>query len=89
VRVSRKRIMESMRRVDPAGVAQRKSRAVVRRVYHVADVNSLWHIDGTHKLIHYGFVIHTCIDGKSRYLVYIACADNNRADTVKELFTKA
>lgn len=35
------------------------------------------------------FVIHGCVDGYSRRIIYISCRDNNRADTVLELFTKA
>ena len=44
------------------------------------------HIDGNHKLIRWRFVIHGCVDGFSRYLVYIAVRDNNRALTVLSLF---
>ena len=44
------------------------------------------HIDGNHKLIRWRFVIHGCVDGFSRYLVYIAVLDNNRALTVLYLF---
>lgn len=38
--------------------------------------------------IHYrwGFVIHGCIDGYSRKIVYLQCACNNRAETVLKLF---
>lgn len=31
-------------------------------------------------------VIHGCIDGYSRRIIYIFCCNNNRADTVKSLF---
>ena len=47
------RIRDSMRRVDPEGVALRalQSRIIVRRKYSVAGPLSLWHMDGNHKLI--------------------------------------
>ena len=51
VRVPRSRIRASIHRVDPAGVAERKSKAVKRWVYHVSYPNDVWHIDGNHKLI--------------------------------------
>lgn len=44
------------------------------------------HIDGNHKLIRWRFVIHGCIDGFSRYLVYLAVRNNNQALTVLSLF---
>ena len=31
-------------------------------------------------------MIHGCIDGYSRRIVYLHCCDNNRADTVLQLF---
>ena len=34
-------------------------------------------------------VIHGCIDGYSRRIIYLKATDNNRADTVLRLFTDA
>lgn len=52
--VQRRRVRESMRRVNPGASALRALlRRPERRVYHVAGPNSLWHIDGNHKLIRY------------------------------------
>ena len=44
------------------------------------------HIDSHHKLIRWRIIIHGCIDGFSRVIVYLHCCDNNRADTVAALF---
>ena len=72
----------------------------------VAGPNSLWHIgtnsvlnfllmfilfiDGYHKLIRWKLVIHGGIDGYSRVIVFLACGNNNRADTVlRSLFSQA
>ena len=35
------------------------------------------------------FVIHGCIDGHTRVITYLQCADNNRADTVFHCFRGA
>ena len=47
-----------------------------RRKYNVPGPNSLWHIDGHHSLVSWGFVIHGGIDGFSRSIVYLKCATN-------------
>ena len=44
------------------------------------------HIDGNHKMIRWRFVVHGGIDRFSRAVVYLACACNNRSQTVFELF---
>ena len=48
--------------------------------------NVLWHIDGNHKLTRCQLVINACIDGFSRLVVYLRCANNNRALTVLGFF---
>lgn len=62
---------------------------IQRRVYNVPGPNYLWHADGNHKLIRYRLVIHGAIDGFSRLVTFLKCSDNNRADTVHELFISA
>ncbi|KAI7805372.1 hypothetical protein IRJ41_006208 [Triplophysa rosa] len=51
--VQRIRVQESMRRVDLQGVLMRSLQLNPRRrrKYSVPGPNSLWHIDGNHKLI--------------------------------------
>ena len=53
------------------------------------DPNSLWHLDGHHSLVSWGFVIHGAIDGYSRLITYLRCSSNNRSEMVKELFLDA
>ncbi|XP_034084612.1 uncharacterized protein LOC117554328 isoform X1 [Gymnodraco acuticeps] len=60
-----------------------------RRKYFVPAPNSLWHIDGNHKLIRWRFVVHGGIDGFSRLIVYLSAATNNRAATVLRSFLEA
>ena len=51
LRVQQSRVQASLRRVDPEGTVVRWMAAVHRRKYCVRGPNSLWHIDGYHKLI--------------------------------------
>ena len=39
--------------------------------------------------IRWRLVVHGCIDGYSRRVIYLKCADNNCADTVLTLFTES
>lgn len=53
IKVSKRRIQESMHKVDPEGVLMRALQltTINRRKYQVPGILSLWHIDGHHKLI--------------------------------------
>ena len=86
VRIQREKVRESMRRVDPSGLASRCRNLLHRRVYEVSSSNALWHVDGYHKLIRWHFVIHGGIDGFSRLITYLKVATNNLADTVLGAF---
>lgn len=86
IRIQRWRASQCIRRVDPIGTALRWRLVIHRRKYNVPTPNSLWHFDSSHKLIRWKLVVHVCIDGFSRLLIYCRCCDNNRADTVLELF---
>ncbi|XP_064640699.1 uncharacterized protein LOC135495746 [Lineus longissimus] len=89
IHVQRDRIRKSLHRVDPDGVAQRKTKAITRRVYSVPCPNFLWHLDGNHKLIRWRLVVHGGIDGFTRIVTYLKCSDNNRSETVGDLFDNA
>ena len=85
--VPRRRIRAGINRVDPRNTALRW--LVSRRVYAVPWPNSLWHLDRHHSLIRWGLVIHGCIDGYSRRIIYLACGSNNLAEIVLHLFETA
>ena len=88
-RVQRQRIRESMARMDPKNNVLRWGALVSRRTYQVPWPNSLWHLDGHHSLIRWKLVIHGCIDGFSRRIMYLSCSSNNLSETVLELFLNA
>ena len=86
LRVPRSRVRTCLREVDPLGTALRWRSTIYRRKYSVPTPNSLWHIDSNHKLIRYRLVVHVCVDGYSRLMIYAHCASNNRAETVLNEF---
>ena len=86
IKLQRSRIRASIARVDPINSCLRWATVVSRRSYSVAGPNSLWHLDGHHSLITWGFVIHGCIDGFSRLICFLECSTNNRKETVEALF---
>jgi len=89
IHVQHKRLKKSIREVDPLNTRIRYAITISRRAYSVRAPNSLWHIDGHHSLVTWGFVIHGGIDGFSRVIVYLSCATNNRSDAVFNLFSEA
>lgn len=66
IRVQRRRVVGAMRRVDVLGQKLRKRKIIQRRKYHVPRPNSVWHIDGHHKMIRWGIVFHAIVDGYCR-----------------------
>ena len=56
--IQRERVHKCLARIDPRNVRIRWAMTVARRVYSVAGPNSLWHVDGYHSLITWGFVVH-------------------------------
>ena len=88
-KIQRQRVRDSIRRVDPIGIEMRSGRRLHRRVYHVESPNSLWHLDGYHKLIRWKLVIHGGIDGYSRLITFLKVSTNNHASTVLSAYVSA
>ncbi|KAL3847261.1 hypothetical protein ACJMK2_018182 [Sinanodonta woodiana] len=70
------RVRERLQIIDPVGRAVRQRRAIRQRTYNITVPNQLW----------YWFVIHGCIDGASRCIIYLKCLANNLAQTVLGYF---
>jgi hypothetical protein len=66
IRVQKKRIVDSVTRVDGLNKVLRQHTTINRREYHSPRPNALWHVDGHHKLILWGIVIHGITDGFDR-----------------------
>jgi hypothetical protein len=72
------RFLELLRRLDPEGCARRRAKHLKQRSYTSPGPNLYWHMDGYDKLKLYGFVVHGCIDGWSRKLLWLkVCRSNN------------
>lgn len=88
VKVRRQDVRTALNAIDRGSLAS-MPQPLVRRQYRVPWINSLWHIDGHHKLILWKIVIHAAIDGFSRMVTFIRPSSNNRADTVLAGFMQA
>ena len=82
----REKLRTAIHRVDHTNTVSRQSSVVNRTVYSAPCPNHVWDIDGNHKMIRWQLVIHAGVDGFSRCLVYIKCANNNCATTVMDAF---
>lgn len=90
IRCSRERMRASIHRVDAVAREARGNPKKKRVDYNVFRPHHLWHHDGWHKLkLLAGIVVHGCIDGATRLAIYIVATDNNRADTVLDIFRHA
>ncbi|KAI1785144.1 hypothetical protein LXA43DRAFT_838678, partial [Ganoderma leucocontextum] len=63
LRVQKTRVRTALKRLDGLRQALRNHAAIDRREYTVPYSNYLWHIDGYHKLIRWGLVLHGGADG--------------------------
>ena len=77
--VQRRRIRESVCRIDPLRQRVRWSPAITQRVYQPT----------AHSLVRWRFIVHAGVDGFSRMLVFLQCSTNNRADTIFSAFKSA
>lgn len=71
-----------LKELDPAGVAVRRTRRLVRRSYNVPGPNHIWHIDGYDKLKPFGLCINGCIDGFSRKIIWLNVYNTNNNPSV-------
>ena len=77
VNVAREDVRRILLRIDPVGVAARRSNTIRRRIYESKGPMDILHIDGNDKLKRLGFAIHGCIDGFSRKLLWLEVSTTN------------
>lgn len=68
LRIQRQRVVDAINRIDKLGQGMRHciGKKALPRKYNVPRPNALWHIDGHHKLIAWGIVLHGVADGYTR-----------------------
>ncbi len=73
LRIQCQRVIDSLNHVDKLGQGMREcvGKKKLRRNYTVPRPNALWHIDGHHKLIAWGIVLHGVADGYTRKVLTI------------------
>lgn len=75
--VKRETVRLALQLIDPDGVEIRSRRRLRRRQYSNGGPNFLWHLDSYDKLKPYGICINGCIDGFSRYILWLRAAKTN------------
>jgi len=73
LRATRQRIRSLVRATDEDNVAfgsDRRNRRIIRREYRSYGPNFVWHLDGWHKLNPYSIVVHGCVDGLSKKIIF-------------------
>jgi hypothetical protein len=75
--ISRTMIHEDLRIVDAEGLEIRRARKLQRRIFHSAGPDQVWSLDGHDKLKRWGFAIHGCCDGYSRYAIWLRVGYSN------------
>ena len=88
VHVQRSKVRRAIHNLDPY-MTSRKRLVNQRHVYSVPYLNSLWRLDGNHKLIRWRVVFHHFIDGFSRLIIFCRCYTNNNAETVLSSYSEA
>ena len=71
LKLQRQRVCNSLQQIDGLGQALRRHDGILRRKYQSRCSRSVSHIDGNHKLILWGFVIHGLVDGHDHVVYYI------------------
>lgn len=74
--VTQETVRELLLILDPDGVSTRRRRRLQRRRYFNKGPNYLWHTDCYDKLKPFGICITGCIDGYSRYILWLKAGSN-------------
>ncbi len=75
--VSQETMRMVIKEIDPEGVEPRRARRLRRRQYFSRGPNALWHMDSYDKLKPYGIAINGCIDGFSRFVLWMEAYNTN------------
>lgn len=75
--IPRDTVNELMKVLDPVSVQSRLRRNLKRRRYVSPGPNFVWHVDSYDKLKPYGIAINGCLDGYSRYVVWLEASTTN------------
>jgi hypothetical protein len=70
IKMQRQWVRDSLERIDGLGCALRRHDAIQRHKYRSHFSHSVGHIDGLHKLILWGYVIHGMVDGHDHMVVF-------------------
>ena len=67
IKIKRQRLRDILKRLKQSNPVRMSP--ITRRHYETRTANSMWHLDSTHKLIHWRFITSGCVDGYSRKII--------------------
>lgn len=66
LRVQKRLVISSLKPIDGLGIVLRNRKVTIGKKYSIKRPHALWHLDGHHKMIRWGVVIHGFADGFDR-----------------------
>ena len=88
--VKQSTVLKYLHLIDPHGVESRRRCRLSRTRYSVPGSDFLWHLDGWDKLKKYGFSVNGCVDGWSRFVVWLEVSTtNNKPEVIAHYYLNA
>jgi hypothetical protein len=79
-------VYQLMKLLDPKGVQSRRRGRLQRRLYTSPGPNFVLHVDSHDKLRPFGITISGCIDGFSRFVIWLEAATTSSDPKVKSSY---
>ena len=87
IKINRQRLRTMLKNLKQSNPLN--ANPIRHREHRTRTSNSTWHMDATHELTHWHFVISSAVGGHSKMIMQFKCSDNNRDETACNHFNNA